>query len=91
MSAQVLHGTVDGYREGRCDCDPCLDAYLVWRKERRIIVPKVEERALLKGRPQSEHGTRNRYMKWGCRCEQCRAAAALRRRNARAKARERVS
>ena len=29
------------------------------------------------GRTQSEHGTLNRYLKWGCRCDPCKEAGRL--------------
>ena len=85
----VVHGTVDGYRNHGCRCDPCRDAGSKYLASQKTLCPGgcgrrihgryrpermcIECRAKAKTKP-LEHGTETGYKK-GCRCGSCTAAA----------------
>lgn len=61
----IKHGFT-AYRNGDCRCDECRESHRV---------RTAEVRAAVKGLcPADQHGTRNGYDHYGCRCRPCVAA-----------------
>lgn len=75
------HGTVNGYSNLGCSCDRCREAWRIECRPRQLkhrrevlgILPMEEWERI---RPKAQHGTRSKYVHGGCRCDDCRAAAA---------------
>lgn len=63
------HGTVNGYGNHACRCDPCREAH---RKNHAAYMKRVRETGALAS-DDAKHGTSYRY-DVGCRCDQCREA-----------------
>lgn len=66
------HGTVTGYTNYKCRCEPCRKS---WReyKAARIRQQKIDGLAP----DDARHGTMNAYMNFSCRCNECDAAATF--------------
>lgn len=91
------HGTVTGYKNHGCRCDPCRVAAMAYEKQRVVgtcarcggpTVSKYEAthcRSCRDAIVEAQHGTEARYRR--CRCDECRSAAATARRRRRAAAR----
>lgn len=64
------HGTINGYTNYGCRCDPCREANSKSTSRRKLV---------LHGKgldPDDErHGTYNGYTNYGCRCDACKLAA----------------
>lgn len=74
------HGTYNGYNNHGCRCAPCTRAaadYVTARNHRTgRHRPMAEYRAELAARGLPAHGTETRYVRHGCRCDECRAGSA---------------
>ena len=68
------HGTRSSYVENKCRCDECRDANRVYQNQRdRQRYAYTQEHGL----PDDvEHGA-SAYVNWGCRCEICTKAHAV--------------
>lgn len=66
------HGTVNGYGNLGCRCQPCRDANAAEVRRRNA---ERRQRGLAPGDPR--HGTSNGYGNWSCRCTECTTAHAL--------------
>jgi hypothetical protein len=64
------HGTLNGYGNLKCRCQPCRDANAIAFKEARA---KRKQR-LLDDPSLAPHGRESTYGNWGCRCDLCTAA-----------------
>lgn len=60
------HGTVNGYSNLGCRCQPCKDANAVYNKRCR----EQREGRLTPDDPR--HGKTSTYTNWRCRCDACR-------------------
>jgi DNA-binding CsgD family transcriptional regulator len=65
----VEHGTFLSYQRG-CNCEKCRAANTATARKHR-------ENRKLKEMPKEIHGTSNGYQNWGCLCDPCKAAGAL--------------
>jgi DNA-binding CsgD family transcriptional regulator len=65
----VEHGTFLSYQRG-CTCEKC-------RAANNAEARKHRENRKYKEMPEELHGTENGYRNWGCLCEPCKAAGAL--------------
>lgn len=69
--SEVPHGTVGGYTNWKCRCEPCSVAH-----SRKLKAGKADRKARLDADPTVvEHGRVATYSGWGCRCEPCRTAS----------------
>lgn len=64
----IPHGRPSGWMYHRCDCETC-------RAGRRAYESEVRARMLARGKITRPHGTLTAYNQ-GCRCSECRTAAA---------------
>jgi hypothetical protein len=80
----VKHGTRSRYNAG-CRCVGCTAANRAYNEQRRRAAGVIP---LAVRFPLSPHGTTNRYVKYRCRCNECKAAntEAVRRQRAKKKA-----
>ncbi|QCW22065.1 hypothetical protein SEA_YAKULT_61 [Gordonia phage Yakult] len=67
IPAQLIHGTLMGYRYHHCHCEACRQANTDYCRRQR-------EKRLARGIPKHVHGTANGYGNYGCRCSRCYAA-----------------
>lgn len=58
------HGSMNGYGNLSCRCDPCRGANSIYLGEARI-------RRIARGIPEHVHGTAGGYGNYGCRCAPC--------------------
>ena len=61
------HGTMNGYCNLKCRCQPCRDAWAAYFKSMKASWPQLAE-------DDPRHGTPNGYGNYKCRCDACRAA-----------------
>lgn len=72
------HGTVNGYVNLKCRCQPCRDAWaakcrdLKMRRRSEVVLGRKIRTGPLVGEP--VHGKASTYGNWGCRCDECQAA-----------------
>lgn len=66
---EVEHGTFLSYQRG-CKCDLC-------RAKNTEIARDQKAKRKQKGMPEELHGTDTGYRNWGCHCERCKEAGAL--------------
>jgi hypothetical protein len=59
------HGSVNGYSNLRCRCQPCRDAWAALLKTYRA------KRAARLDAADVVHGSSSTYNNWGCRCDLC--------------------
>jgi hypothetical protein len=59
------HGTVNGYTNLRCHCQPCKDAFAGYVRKRRA------ERRAGEVPPTVQHGLPSTYSNWRCQCRPC--------------------
>lgn len=71
MTVEHWHGTVNGYTNHRCHCQPCKDAHSDEQAAQRV--QRKARRAA--GFTEFKHGASG-YTEWGCRCQTCKAARA---------------
>lgn len=64
------HGTVNGYTNLACRCDPCKAA-------NTAEVEKGRQRRMAKPIPAHVHGTVNGYRNYGCRLDCCTTANTI--------------
>ena len=62
------HGSLNGYINSRCRCQPCRDAQAAYQRAYRGVI--------VLSRDDPRHGTTNGYQNYGCRCRNCRTAQA---------------
>lgn len=68
----VPHGTVGGYCNHACRCEPCRLANRA--SSARIRGERYAERVSVNGvlvHPSATHGTTNGFRYYGCRCSAC--------------------
>lgn len=58
------HGSINGYGNLSCRCEPC-------RAANSEYLGKAKARRVARGAPDHVHGTANGYGNWGCRCRAC--------------------
>lgn len=63
------HGTLNGYTNLNCRCQPCRDAWAEYCLGQRA---SRRRRGLEPDDPR--HGNPSTYWNWGCRCMHCREA-----------------
>ncbi|UJQ86229.1 hypothetical protein GIKK_64 [Gordonia phage GiKK] len=81
-NAELVHGSLSGYRYHHCRCDDCREASRLHRQE--ILADRRS-----RPKPDRVHGTANGYGNWGCRCTRCKKAWADYMKKKRAAARDR--
>lgn len=65
----VRHGTLNGYSNHHCKCQPCLDYGRAYHREASL---RRRQRGLEPDSP--AHGTDGGYVNYGCRCDRCKQA-----------------
>jgi hypothetical protein len=60
------HGTVNGYTNLDCHCQPCKAAWAAKMKDRRL-----QRRAQGLAPDDPRHGKYSTYSNWMCRCDAC--------------------
>ena len=70
------HGSVNGYSNLACRCQPCKNAWAA-------AVRKRKAERTLRGPSDDIHGKTTTYTNWGCRCRPCTDAHATYYRNLR--------
>lgn len=65
------HGTLSGYTNHACSCEPCRTAMAVYRAGRRARQANTLPADDLR------HGTLNGYTNYRCRCDRCRAVGTV--------------
>lgn len=71
VPGSITHGVYTTYTNRHCRCDPCRDAWNLWRREKRAKARRPPFVA-----DTNEHGTHRTYTKLRCRCPKCRAVNA---------------
>jgi len=75
------HGTINGYNNYKCRCPMCKQAWADYMRDlnhrRGRHQPMEQYLQELRDRPLPAHGTESRYIKYKCRCNECRYAAMV--------------